>query len=121
MQAGEYKKIEYEVDLSVETMPKDWSVVAWAPNEVYVYPEDPSRVSDTFEVVGGTGRENFVRPVLPLATHDSSAFTQWASTEGVGTWTIMNTQYDTAVTGFGFWVQWQNPLSYTPLKVSWQV
>ena len=95
--------ITIEVDLTSETMPKDWSLVAWAPDEVYVYPVDEARVSDSFQVLGGDGREGFVRPELPLPTHDSSAFIEWATTTHAspmnreGTWVQFSNTYETHI------------------------
>ena len=78
-EAGEYKKVAIEVDLTNDSLAKDWSVVAQALGEVYVYPVDETEVSDSFQVIGGDGREGFTRPELPLPTHDASAFTAWVN------------------------------------------
>ena len=78
-EAGEYKKVAIEMDLTNDSLAKDWSVVAQAEGEVYVYPVDETEVSDSFQVIGGDGREGFTRPELPLPTHDASAFTAWVN------------------------------------------
>ena len=106
--AGEYKMITIEVDLASSTLPKDWSLVAWAPDEVYVYPKDDALVSDSFEVIGGDGREGFVRPELPIPTFDNSAFVEWATT--ASGWRNVE----------GSWVSFNNKMSHKLLAVTMQ-
>ena len=108
--AGEYKKVAIEVDLTNKNLPMDWSLVAQAEGEVYIYPVDEMEVSDSWPVIGGDGREGFTRPELPLLPepiHDSEALIEWVKTAP----SFVNTEFDTKVTGGFKWVGVRNYMS----------